>query len=68
MDAINKGIEMMFAKAKAEDGNFSLDDADLVGIFNDATIVVWLENEQLKVKVIVGEPDRFDFNLDLLDK
>lgn len=68
METINKAIEMMFARAKEEDENFVLQDGDLAGVFNDGVIIIYLEDERLCVKVIAGEPDRFDFNLDLLEQ
>ena len=68
MDKIKKAIDMMVAKANEEDENFSLEDGDLVGVFNDAVIVISLNDNNVRYNIIAGAPDKFDYNLDLLEE
>ncbi len=68
MDKIKKAIDMMVAKANEEDENFSLEDGDLVGVFNDAVIVISLNDNNVRYNIIAGVPDKFDYNLDLLEE
>jgi len=68
MDSINKAMDMMAEKFRAEFGeDIKLEDDDeIVGVFNDATVIMSLEDGNLKVKVLIGAPYKFDFNLNVL--
>lgn len=70
VDIVNEAIEMMIAQAEKENGGEAIDfeEQDLAGVFNDAVVVIGLEDGTLKVKVVAGEPMRFDHNLNLLEE
>lgn len=70
MDNIKKALGMIMAQLKAEEGDdFQFEDGDgVVAVFNDGVIFVVLEGTDLKVNIVAGEPLKFDFDLDLLEK
>lgn len=65
---LEKAISMMIEQAwkDRDSGKIDLDEQVLVGVFNDAVIKMWLEGNTLKIEVIVGEPMKFDYNLNLI--
>lgn len=67
---IAKAISMMIEQAQkdSDSGKIDLDEKDLVGVFNDAVIMMWLEDDELKIKVVVGEPMKFDYSLNLIEQ
>ena len=68
-EKFNKAIKMLMDADEKEHGNNYLEDGEsLVGVFNDAVIIIEKEGRQPKIKCIVGEPYKFDFNLDLLQE
>lgn len=66
---IEKAISMMIEQARkdSDSGKIDLDEQDLVGVFNDGVIMMWLEDDELKIKVVVGEPMKFDYSLNLIE-
>lgn len=67
---IEKAISMMIEQARkdSDSGKIDLAEQDLVGVFNDAVIMMWAENNELKMKVVVGEPMKFDYSLNLIEQ
>ena len=65
MEELKLALKLIKEKAKEEYGEDApLEDGDsLVGVFNDATVIVSNENNAIDVNVIVGEPYIFDINL-----
>lgn len=70
MDKIGQALDMIMNKLREEEGDdFKFEDGDeVVAVCNDGVIFVGLEGKELKVKIVAGEPMKFDFNLDLLEK
>ncbi len=69
MDPVNKALEMMIEKYEKDHGRKpDLKGHDMAGVFNDAVVVVGLEDDGgLKVSVVVGKPDVFDYTLGFLE-
>lgn len=66
---IAKAIQMMITEVEKETGEkFVLDDRELVGVFNDAVVMVRMDEEdgELKIRVVAGEPMKFDHSLNLI--
>lgn len=61
-DKLANGINKIIAEFKKESGeDAKLEDGDeLVGVFGDCVIIISLENKEMKVKVILGEPYTFN--------
>ena len=70
MDKIGQALDMIMNKLREEEGeDFEFEEGDeVVAVYNDGVIFVGLEDRELKVRVVAGEPMKFDFNLDLLEK
>lgn len=70
MTKIEKAIELILNKYKEENGgDLQLEEGDeIASVFNDGVIILGLENNTIKVKVLAGEPYVFDYELDLLEK
>lgn len=69
MDNISEAIKMMMKLYKEENGeDLKLEEGDeFASVFNDGIIIIGVENNTFKVKVIAGEPYVFDYSLDLLE-
>ena len=61
-DKLANGINKIISEFKKESGeDAKLEDSDeLVGVFGDCVIIISLENKEMKVKVILGEPYTFN--------
>jgi hypothetical protein len=70
IDTVTQAMEMMMKKFKEEFGaDVKLEEGDeITGVFNDGIVIVGIEDRQLKIKVSAGEPYKFDFDLDLVEK
>jgi len=69
METVNKAIGMImdeFEKEYGEDQKLEEGD-EISAVFNDGIIILSLENRKLTIKVVAGEPYKFDYNLDLLE-
>lgn len=63
MDNINKAIDMIMKKIASTEDEFEVGDK-FVGVFKDGVIVVSNEvDESLKIDVIFGPPEYFDFEI-----
>lgn len=55
----------LIQKKIREDG-IELEDGDeVVSVFNNGTIVVGLENHELELKILMGEPYTFNENIEI---
>jgi hypothetical protein len=70
MNMLNKALGMIMDEFYRENGNDAKikEGDEISAVFNDGVIIIGLQNKQLQVKVIAGEPYRFDFSLDLVKK
>ena len=61
-DKLANGINKIISEFKKESGeDAKLEDGDeLVGVFGDCVIIISLENKEMKVNVILGEPYTFN--------
>ena len=67
MDTINQAVAMIINEFKKECDNENIEECELVGVFNDGVILIYKEDDTLKIKVVAGEPFKFDYNLNLLE-
>ena len=70
MDTIAKAIQLAQEKYKDEYGKETKleDGEEFATIFNDAVLIIGLEDKKLSVKISAGKPYFVDFSLDLLDE
>lgn len=63
MEDVIKGAQMMLEKIGEEE--YELEPGDrFVGVFKDGVIILSLdESRELKIDVILGEPEHFDFEI-----
>jgi len=70
MTTIDKGIRLImkeFRKEYGEDAKIE-EGETIVGVFNDCTIKISLENGNFEVEVVAGAPYKIDYGLNLLEK
>lgn len=60
-----EAINGLFIKAKEYYGDgFSLDDGDIVGVFQNAIMTIGVENHQMKVDIVGDHPFVFEERID----
>jgi len=69
LDKLNKAIELATEEFKKENGaDAQIEDGDeFATVFNDGILIIGLEDSELKIKVLLGEPYKVDFNLDMTE-
>lgn len=70
METIKKGIQLAMEEFRKEFGeDAKLEDGDrFATIFNDAVLIIELEDKTLSYKILAGDPYKVDYNLNLLEK
>lgn len=70
MDKVNKAIELAMEEFKKENGeNAQLEDGDeFATVFNDGILIIGLEDTELKIKFLLGEPFKVDFDLGMTER
>lgn len=70
MNKIEEIVTMVMDKYKEENGeDLKLEEGDeIVSVFNDGVMILGVENNTFSMKVLAGEPYRFDYDLGLLKK
>ena len=70
MGKVGKALNMMqeaFKKEFGEDAKMESGDA-IAGVFNDGVIILEMKEDGLSVEIHAGEPYKFDYDLDLVEK
>lgn len=64
MDQLGKAVELALTEFRKEYGkDAQLEEGDeFATIFNDSLLIIGIEDNSLKIKVLLGEPYRVDFN------
>ena len=67
---LEKAISMMIEQARKDrdSGKIDLNEQVLLAVFNDAVIKMWVEDNALKIEVMIGEPMKFDYRLNLIEQ
>lgn len=70
MDKINKAIGLAMAEFKKDNGeDAKLEDGDeFATVMNDGILIIGLEDHELKVKFLLGEPYKVDFDLGMTER
>lgn len=70
MEIIKKGILLAMDEFRKEFGkDAKLEVGDIFAtVFNDAVLIVEVENEKLSFNFLAGKPYRIDYSLDLLSQ
>lgn len=65
MDKVYKLLDLVTSEMKKEDPDFNgLDNGEEVAaVFNDGVLIIGMEDNELKVKIILGEPVKIDYTL-----
>ncbi len=69
MDELKNAIELAMEQFKAKYGeDAELEDGDeFATVFNDAVVIISLENRQLGIKILAGKPCLVDHSLNLTE-
>lgn len=67
---IDQAIDLAVKKFKDEHGkDAKLEDGEeFCTVFNDAVVILGIENRKFSVKILAGKPYFVDFDLDLIEK
>lgn len=70
MDKVNEAIKMAMEEFHKENGeDAQLEDGDeFATVFNDGILIIGLEDRQLNIKFILGEPFKVDFELGMTEE
>ena len=72
MEAIDNALSMIISKIEEEDENLRehLESGGQVSaVFNDGIIIISIDDDNdISINVIAGEPYRFNYNLNLIEK
>lgn len=70
MDQINKAIELAMEEFRKENGeDVQLEDGDeFATVFNDGILIIGIEDHELKIKFLLGEPFKVDFDLGMTER
>lgn len=70
MDQINEAIKLAMKEFHKENGeDAKLEDGDeFATVFNDGILIIGLEDNELKIKFLLGEPFKVDFDLGMTER
>lgn len=70
MEKVNQAIILAMQEFKKEHGqDAKLEEGDeFATVFNDGILIIGLEDSELKIKLLLGEPYKVDFDLELTEK
>ena len=70
MDNVNEAIKLAMEQFHKENGeDAQLEDGDeFATVFNDGILIIGLEDRQLNIKFILGEPFKVDFELGMTEE
>lgn len=70
MDKVNKAIGLAMDEFKKENGeDAQLENGDeFATVFNDGVLIIGLEDSELKIKFLLGEPFKVDFELGMTER
>ena len=70
MDQINKAITLAMEEFRKENGeDAKLEDGEeFAAVFNDGILIIGIEDHELKIKFILGEPYKIDFDLGMTER
>jgi hypothetical protein len=70
MDKVNEAIKLAMEQFHKENGeDAQLEDGDeFATVFNDGILIIGLEDRQLNIKFILGEPFKVDFELGMTEE
>lgn len=70
MDKVNEAIKMAMEEFHKENGeDAQLEDGDeFTTVFNDGILIIGIEDRQLNIKFILGEPFKVDFELGMTEE
>jgi hypothetical protein len=70
MDQINKAIALAMEEFRKENGeDAKLEDGEeFAAVFNDGILIIGIEDHELKIKFILGEPYKIDFDLGMTER
>lgn len=70
MDKVNKAIGLAMKEFKKENGeDAKLEDGEeFATVLNDGILIIGLEGSELKIKFLLGEPFKVDFELGMTEK
>lgn len=70
MDKVNEAIKLAMEQFHKENGeDAQLEDGDeFATVFNDGILIIGLEDRELNIKFILGEPFKVDFELGMTEE
>lgn len=70
MDKTNKAIELAMEEFKKDNGEDAKpeDGDEFATVMNDGILIIGLEDHELKVKFLLGEPYKVDFDLGMTER
>lgn len=70
MNKLGEVIEMIMGRYKEENGeDLKLEEGDeIASVFNDGVVILGVEDNTFKMKVLAGEPYVFNYDLDLIER
>lgn len=70
MDKINEAIKLAMKEFHKENGeDAKLEDGDeFATVFNDGILIIGLEDNELKIKFLLGKPFKVDFDLGMTER